>query len=132
MNKKFFLILFAASLLVYISSCEKGGTSIPTIAFNTANVYVSADTILYRDTVFNIGIIASKTGPEGYLTSAKITRSVNGGADSTLLDMRFIQQYFIQYYSFRAPDSGVTHRYTATVGNQNEQTNSIHLTVTGK
>ena len=133
-NKVSFLVavLLAVSLFV-ISSCESGGDHHPTIAFKTSTTvvsYVSKDTTLYRGTIFNVGINASKTGPDGLLKSFKITRSINGGADSTLVDAELNTRFFTQFYSYTAGDSGNLEHYTFTVGNAEGLYNSIAFTDT--
>ena len=124
--------VMAVSLFV-VSSCDKGGDHHPTIVFKPSNTvvnYLSKDTTFYRGTIFNVGINASKTGPDGMLKSFKITKSINGGADSVLVNAELYTRYFSQFYSYAAGDSGNIEHYTFTVGNTEGLFNSIAFTDT--
>ena len=116
-----------------ISSCGKEESKPPLIEFwksTSSTTYISKDTSLVHGTVFNIGINAAKTGTEGLLTSLKISRSINGAPDSTLLQANFIYQYFSQVYSYAAGDSGNLEKYTFTIGEQDGGSNSVSVLIT--
>lgn len=136
MKKNIVSVLVAGVMVVslfVVSSCDKGGDHHPTIVFKTSNTlvtYISKDTTLYRNSIFNVGISASKTGPDGILKSFKITKSVNGGPDSTILTADLNTVYFTQFYSYTTGDSGNIEHYTFTVGNAEGLFNSIALTDT--
>lgn len=133
MNKGLFSTLAVAigtGLLLWVSSCSTGGNPYPTIAFriktdsvSTQSSYVS----LPHDTIFTLNINASKTGPDGLLKEFKITRNINGGPDSLLLNATVNTQYFSQFYSYKAGDSGTIETYTFTVGNADGYTSSIQF-----
>ncbi len=128
-----FIIVVCCTALFMASSCDKGGNPYPTINFrqtNTSVSYVSKDTTLYRGTIFNVGIEASKTGPDGFLKSFKITRSINNGPDTTLLQASLNTVYFSQFYSYTAGDSGNLEHYTFTIGNANGLYTSVAFTDT--
>jgi hypothetical protein len=133
-NKLFSVaILFSfVGFLFFISSCDGEKNTAPTIVFREGSAYVYKDTALVHGTIFNIGINASKTGTDGLLSSCKILRSTNGGADSTLQDISIITQYFTHYYSYTAGDSGNTERYTFQITKNDGLSNSVSLTVTDK
>ncbi len=129
-NKIVSLLVIALAVvgMFAVSSCESGGSRIPTIYFRVRTDSVTAlpsYLSLPRDTIFTIYVNASKTGSEGMLKNFKIARSINGSADSTILDAQINTQYFGQYYSFQAGDSGQVQQYTFTVGNSEGLYNSI-------
>ena len=134
MNKKVSLLLSAIASIttvVSVNSCGEEKTTPPLVTFRTSSVYVSVDTTIYRNTVFNIGIEAKKTGTDGLLSGCTIQRSSNGGADSTIQQMSFVTQYFSQFYSYLAPDSGNADKYTFTVTERDGSSSSVSVTVTG-
>ncbi len=118
--------------LVQFSSCGGEKSTPPTIVFRVGTGYVSVDTAIVHGEVFNVGINASKTGTEGILTNCTIARSVNGAADSVLQNIDITTQYFTNYYSYRAGDSGNTEKYTFTVTKNDGLQNSVSVTVTDK
>lgn len=127
------VVALAVVVLIQFSSCDNGGNHHPAISFkhsNTAVTYITKDTTLYRGTIFNVGINASKTGPDGFLHSFKITRSINGGADSTLVNAEINSVYFTQFYSYTTGDSGNLEHYTFTIGNTEDLFNSVEFTDT--
>jgi hypothetical protein len=125
-------IICLAGIVLQFSSCGKEKSTPPNISFSTDTTrYISKDTSLLHGTVFTVGIQASKTGTEGLLASLVISRSRNGGADSIIQNMTFVEKYFFQYYSYKAPDSGNMEHYTFTVAKQDGLTNSIGLSITG-
>ena len=129
------VFVFAAvcSALCILSSCDKGGDHHPTICFRVRSDSVSYSSSYLRlphDTIFTVRLNASKTGTDGMLQSFKITKSVNGGADSVLLDARVTTVYLDKYYSYSAGDSGNIERYTFTIGNTEGLFGSIQFTDT--
>lgn len=113
-----------------ISSCDSGGDHHPNIGFTISSGSVTYDsyyTTLPRDTIFTIYIAASKTGADGMLKSFKITRSINAGADSTILDASITTEFFSQYYSYKTGDSGNIEKYTFVVGNTEDLFSSIEF-----
>lgn len=125
-----FAAVVIAVILFAVSSCDTGGDHHPTICFRirTDSVsYKSSYLTLPRDTVFTVYAQASKTGPDGMLKTFKVTKSVNGGADSTLIDANITTLYYSQYYTYKAGDSGSVEKYTFTVGNTEDLYNSIEF-----
>lgn len=132
MRRAVVVLLVTTVLMVLVfnlSSCEKERSSPPAISFTTTSPYVYSDTVLYRQSIFNVKVNASKVSLNDLLTSGKITRSINGGPDSTLLDMSFFSQNFAQFYSFTAGDSGNVEKYTFSFGTQQGQSASASLTI---
>ncbi len=133
MKKIFLSLSFSVVILILLfsfSSCGEENSAQPAIEFVVASSLVSKDTTLEQGTVFTIGIKAQKSGTEGLLTSCKISRSINSGADSTIQQAYFVTQGFTQFYSYTAGDSSNTERYTFTVIKQDGVSNSVNLTVT--
>lgn len=116
--------------MINLTSCGKETTTPPTIAFVAGSGNVAKDTSLYRGTTFRLAINAYKTGPNDLLTSCKIYRSINGGADSTIQEMNFVTQSFSNFYSYQAGDSGTIERYTFTIAEQNGLSSSVSVTIT--
>jgi hypothetical protein len=135
MKKSLVLVSVVVCLLAIalnFSSCGKEKSLVPNISFLTDTTrFISKDTALVRGTVFNVGIQASKTGTEAYLSSLTITRSLNGETDSIIQQANFVQRTLYGIYTYKAPDSGSVARYTFTVAKQDGITNSVGLTITG-
>ncbi len=134
MNKKVTYLLSLVVLVATITSVSSCGEEIstpPVVSLYTGTAYVGVDTTIYRNTVFNIGVEAKKTGTEGLLNGCTILRSRNGGSDSVLQQMTLVTQYFAQYYSYLAPDSGAVDKYTFTVTERDGGTASASVTITG-
>ena len=112
------------------SSCGKEKSTPPDIAFYVGTAYVYEDTALVHGTIFNIGVAASKTGVDGLLTGFEISHRMNGSPDSVIQKMSFIEQYFSQYYSYTAGDSGNVEQYTFTAIKADGRTNSISVNIT--
>lgn len=135
MNKStslFLSLIISVATITLVNSCGEEKSTPPVITFRTTSAYVSVDTTIYRNTVFNIGIEGKKTGTDGVLTGCTIQRSTNGGADSTIQQMSFVTQYFSQFYSYNTPDSGNADKYTFTLTERDGGSSSISVTVTGK
>lgn len=133
MKRVVFVMILTGVLMAFVfnlSSCDKERTSAPKLTFTTSSAYVSTDTTLYRGTIFNIKVNATKVGLNDLLTSGKITRSINGSADSTLQDMSFYTQNFSQFYSYTAGDSGNVEKYIFTFGTQEGLSVSSSLSIT--
>ena len=124
------VFLSAAVALFTVSSCDTTGDHHPTICFRLTTDSVSYESSylsLPRDTTFNVYVQASKTGPDGMLKTFKVTKSINGGADSTLIDAGISTVYFSHYYTYKAGDSGNIEKYTFTVGNDEVLYDSIQF-----
>jgi hypothetical protein len=125
-------VICLAGIILKCSSCGKEDSKPPTISFAIDSVlYISRDTALLRESVFNVGIVAAKTGLEGMLSGMTVSFSRSGSGDSIIQQMSFVKQAFFQFYSYQAPDSGVSDRYTFTVFERDGLSNSVSLTVTG-
>jgi hypothetical protein len=128
-----FVVVCLGAVAINFSSCGKEKSLVPNISFLTDTTrFILNDTALIHGTVFNVGIQASKTGTEAYLSSLTITRSLNGESDSIIQQADFVQRTFYGIYTYKAPDSGSVARYTFTVDKQDGITNSIGLTITGR
>lgn len=117
-------------LLVGVCSCDKGGDHHPSIYFQIkpdSVTYESTFVSLPRDTVFSLNLNASKSGLENLLRSVTIAKSVNGSADSLILQANIYTTFFNQYYAYQAGDSGDIERYTFKVTNDEGLSSSIQF-----
>ena len=124
------VIVVLAGIVFNFSSCKQSGGSAPVVKFFNAVGDVYEDTALVHGTTFVISVYATKMGVDDLLESGKITRSINGGPDSTLQTMTFVGTQFNNFYSYNAGDSGNTERYTFTFANQKGQTGSATVKIT--
>ncbi len=122
--------IFAVAVIFNLFSCKVKESSPPTVAFYQVAGYVSADTTLYRHTIFPIWVVASKDGVGDLVETGTITRSINGGPDSTLQTMNFVMSQFSYIYSYKAGDSGDVTKYTFTFGNEKGVTGSNSIVIT--
>lgn len=117
-------------LLLGVSSCDKGGNHHPSIYFQIrpdSVTYQSTFVSIPRDTVFSLYVNASKSGLENLLRSVTIAKSVNGSADSLILQANIYTTFFNQYYAYQAGDSGDIERYTFTATNDEGLSSSIQF-----
>ncbi|MES2620870.1 MAG: hypothetical protein V4615_08455 [Bacteroidota bacterium] len=115
---------------ITMSSCGKETNSPPQIELIAGSGNVVKDTSLYRGTTFRLAISSNKTGPDDFLSSCKISKSINGGADSTIQEMNFLTQSFSNFYSYQAGDSGNVERYTFMISEQKGLSSSVSVTIT--
>lgn len=133
MNKGFFstlVVVAVTGILFWVSSCSTGGNPYPTIGFRVRSdsvTYQSVYRSFPRDTTWGVDVNASKTGPDGLLKSFKITRSINGGPDTTLVNATLSTMYIDQWYYYITGDSGTVETYTFTVGNAVGYVSSIQF-----
>lgn len=126
----FVVFVALTGIFFCLPSCKQGGSNPPTVQLFNGTGYVYEDTTLAHGTLFTISVYATKMGVDDLLESGKITRSINGGPDSVLQDIKIVTTQFNQFYSYIAGDSGNTERYTFTFSNQNGLTNSATVKVT--
>jgi hypothetical protein len=134
--KRFFAavlsVVIITGMVTSVTSCGEERSTPPNIAFVIDSTrYISKDTALTHGMVFNVAVTASKTGTEGMLSSFSVSKSVNGGVDSTLQQMTFVQQSFAHLFTYASPDSGDVHRYTFTATKRDGLSNSVNLTISG-
>lgn len=117
-------------LTVQLSSCSKRDiTNPPGVFLNQVAGYIYEDTVVPRGTVASIWVYANKIGVNDYLASATIMRSINGGPDTTLASMKFVETQFSEIYSYQLGDSGNSYKYIFTFYNQNGVGSSDSVTI---
>lgn len=122
------LLLFSIiAFVAVIYGCNKEVSTPPVITFSNTTGLIFKDTVLQAKDTFSITVNSSKTGPEGFLEKGYIYKSVNGGADTTLYEMKFAYVHFSQKYSFAAGDSGTTERYTFRFVNESGLSSSASI-----
>lgn len=139
MKNSIFAIAAIAAVSLF-SSCEKDEGKNPNISFKTGAAYVSGDATLAKDSMVVIGISASKAEDKDVLKNFAITRSVNGGADSTIFKAdlsgsdadNYNHDENIKIGASRVAKSGDKEKYTCTVINRDGLTGAVSLTVTIK
>ncbi len=132
--KKMVKTLTVLFLVLFIASCEKDEGKLPDIKFKTGSTYTSADAKLDPKTKFTIGIIASKTEDKDVLKKINISKSINGGAATTVFDKDLGgSEGDVFNYDYTADLEDVsmqTNRYTFTVTNRDGLVNQVALTIT--
>lgn len=126
------LLLISASVLS-LSSCEKDEGKLPNIAFKTGSDYKSADATVAKGAAVKIGITASKSEDKDVLTKFNITKSLDGGTETTAFtkDLSGAEGDNYSYdYSFTTRDQAGTEKYTFTVVNRDGLVNKVSLTLT--
>ncbi|MCB9236079.1 MAG: hypothetical protein H6581_30810 [Bacteroidia bacterium] len=135
MKNKFGLIVFALIALLAFNSCEEDDDMLnPTIQFKTGTGYTANDATLAGGTAVKIGIDAEKEEEKDPLIAFNISRSVNGGADSTVYNQSLTgtdQDMFEYDYNLTlGTTSGQTEKYTFTVTNKDGLQGQVGLTLT--
>ncbi|MBS1771386.1 MAG: hypothetical protein JST82_00910 [Bacteroidetes bacterium] len=127
-------VALCASTLV-LNSCKKEEDEgkLPNISFKTGTGYTSADATVAKSSSVKIGINASKAEDKDVLTKFTITRSYDGGSDSTMYtkDLSGGEGDSYSYdYSFNVNATGKSEKYTFTVVNRDGLINKVSLNLT--
>lgn len=121
-------------LLLCIASCEKDEGKKPNLAFKTTAGYTSADVSAAAGATVLTGINASKAEDKDVLKTYNISKTVNGGASTTLVTIALTgtqaDSYSMDYPITVAATTSTKEVYTFTVTNRDGITNSLSLTVT--
>lgn len=137
--KKTFLsaavMLLIGSFALFFNSCKKEDDEglLPTISFKGGQGYTSTDATVMKNTAVKIGITAAKSEDKDVLTKFTITRSRDGGTDSTVFtkDLSGSEGDNFSYdYNVTTPDIAVKDKYTFAVVNRDGLINKVSLTVT--
>lgn len=128
-------ILFAvlATALVNLSSCEKDEGKLPNIAFKTTVGYTHADATVASGTSLLVGIDASKSEGEDVLKTFNVSKSVDGGAATTVTNTALTSAQEDNYsvdYPIVAGAAGHTEKWSFTVTNRDGLTNTVSFTLT--
>ncbi len=133
--KSLFKVLVPAAMLL-LSSCEKDEGKLPIISFKTGGTYISSDATITGGTTILMGIEASKSEDRDVLKKFNISRSVNGGAETSLQDKSLSsseEDTFSTDFNFTLDTTkGQTNKFNYTITNRDGLTNQVALTVTVK
>lgn len=131
--KKILTLVILLAITVF-SSCEKDEGKLPNISFKTGGNYISADVTKPGGSTILIGIEASKAEDHDPLTKFNISKSVDGGAATTVFDKDLSgsegDNYSYDFTTTLDNVSGQTNEYTFTVTNRDGLMNRVSLTVT--
>jgi len=123
------ILLMAISFL----SCKKDKMIPPTIDFKTGTGYISTDSHVALNTDFMIGVDAKRTEAEDDLKTFVVTRSYDGGTDSTLESLTLSQAEageFQKDYGFTTRNTAGTEKYSFTVTNRDGLITTESITIT--
>lgn len=133
--KSILKISLVAAIGLFISSCDKDKGILPEIELKSGVDYISADSTIQQGTDFTIGITAKKTETRDVLKKFNISKSVNGGSNSTVYtrDLNDSEEdYFSYNYNGTASeDSADVVLYTFTITNRDGLVNqaTVELTI---
>ncbi len=127
-------ILFLVLAFGTISfSCEKDEMIPPTIDFTTGTGYTSADSHIALDTDFKIGITAKRTEDKDDLKTFVVTRSYDGGAETTIDNVTLTSAQgaeFTKDYDLTTRNTAGTEKYSFTVTNRDGLITTKTITIT--
>jgi hypothetical protein len=121
--------LLIGFLMFTSGGCKVNLTNPPYVQLDTIIGYVYTDTTLPQGSDASFFVFAARAGNDDILTTGRITRSINGGPDTTLLNMNLATTQFSNPYSFNLGPNGNKERYTFTFGNQNGKLNSVSVVI---
>lgn len=121
-------------VLLSITSCgEKDEGKLPNISFKTGVDYASTDVTVPAGAEVLIGIQASKAEGNDVLKTFNISKSVNGGPNTTVYSATLTgdqgDAYTYDYTATAAATTGENDLYTFTVTNRDGLINQVLLTV---
>ena len=132
-------VALSFAFAVSINSCKKkeeeDAGKLPNIALTTGTGYTSADATVGKSAAFKIGIQASKAEDNDVLTKFTLTRSYDGGADSTVYTKDLSGGEANSYsYDYSATTRSVAgkEKYTFTVVNKDGLVNKAIVTLTAQ
>jgi hypothetical protein len=126
-------IILTTTAVFLLSSCEKDKMIPPTIDFTTDAGYVSADGHLAVNTAFKIGVTAKRTEPNDDLKTFIVTRSYDGGAETTIDNVTIPAAQageFTKDYPLTTRNQNGTEKYTFTVTNRDGLITTKTITIT--
>ena len=125
------------AIAAIISSCKSKGSDdamiLPKIMLKTDAGYSARDTNVAGGTALLTGIIANKTESNDVLKIFSITRSLDGGAASTVYNENLTAAQGDTYskdYQIVTRSTAGTEKYIYTISNRDGLVNNISLTVT--
>jgi hypothetical protein len=132
--KNFISAMTIALLALTITSCEKDEGKLPNISFKTGGSYISSDVSRPAGSSILIGIDASKSEKKDVLKKFNISKSVNGGAETTVHD-QVLSGAEGDVFSYDFNDKldttkGKKTRYIFTVVNRDGLLNQVGVNVT--
>lgn len=120
--------------LLAFTSCENDEGKLPNISLKTGGTYTSADATLAGSTPLLIGIKASKSETEDVLKQFNISKSINGGANTSIFSKSLsgsdCDNYAYDMSTTVDTAHGQVSKYTFTVTNRDGLTNQVAVTVT--
>lgn len=126
------IALFLAVL--FIASCEKDEGKLPNISFKTGGSYISTDVNKVGGSTVTFGINASKSEKKDVLKKFSVSKSINGGATTTVyskdLSKSEEDDYSYDYSEVLDTTVGQTNKYTFTITNRDGLVNQVSATVT--
>jgi hypothetical protein len=136
-NKSFIFNAAVAAMFIAIfslMSCEKDEGNLPDISFKTTAGYTYQDDSIAANGTFLVGINAAKTEDKDVLKTFNISKSVNGGASTTVQNVTLTSaqedNYSEDFTLVAGGTPGNTEKYTFTITNRDGLTNTVSFTLT--
>lgn len=133
MKKLFFAV--AAFGMIALTSCEKDEGKLPNIAFKTGAGYVSANDSVGMNDTLTIGINASKAEDKDVLKSFDVSKSLDGGAASSIYSETMTsatEDSYSKDIQVITRNVAGTEKYTFTVVNRDGLKGQVSLTLNVK
>jgi hypothetical protein len=118
---------------ISFSACKKDKMIPPTIDFKTGTGYISTDSHVALNMDFMIGVDAKRTEAEDDLKKFVVTRSYDGGTDSTIDNLALSTAEageFQKDYSFTTRNTPGIEKYSFTVANRDGLITTESITIT--
>jgi len=126
------IALFLA--ILFSASCEKDEGKLPNLSFKTGGSYISTNVNAAGGSTVLFGINASKSEKKDVLKKFSISKSINGGSETTIyskdLSKSEEDDYSYDYSEVLETTIGQTNKYTFTITNRDGLVNQVSATVT--
>lgn len=132
--KKLFIAVVAFGMIA-LTSCEKDEGKLPNIAFKTGAGYVSANDSVGMNDTLTIGINASKAEDKDVLKSFDVSKSLDGGAASSIYSETMTsatEDSYSKDIQVITRNVAGTEKYTFTVVNRDGLKGQVSLTLNVK
>jgi len=131
--KQLLVLVLVNLLFLSLTACEKDEGLLPDISLKTGGNYISTDVTRPAGSTITIGINAAKTEDKDVLKKFNISKSINGGTATSVLNQDLTSSeedsFSYDYITTLENTPGQVNRYIFTITNRDGLTNQVTVQV---